>query len=118
MTVKSKKKVTKKKAAKVVKKFKSTGGSRFSLSLNDNKLHDIIREECNLFGSSKMSGTTSPFEFVDTYRAALFFMWGIPLNTPLDKDFKKRADKALKRLKKEDPEGYKEWKAKNDARKG
>ena len=118
MTVKTKKvakkKATAKRKKKIAKKFKYRGGSAFSLSINNNRLHDILREELNLFGITKMSGTASPFDAVDTYRAALFFMWGIPLDTPIDKEFKKKAQKAIRRLKKEEPELYEKWKAKHD----
>jgi len=102
MTVKTKKKTKE-------PKFKNRGGSRFTLTINDNKLHDIILEECNLGGTHKMSGETKPQDLIDSYRAVLFFMWGIPLDTPLDKEFAKKAKKALARLKKEDPELFVGW---------
>lgn len=43
------KKVPKKKTAKKTKKFKNRGGSKFTLSVNGNKQHDIILEEMNLY---------------------------------------------------------------------
>ena len=83
--------------------FKNRGGSKFTLKINDNKLHDILKEELNLFGTSEMAGITKPQNVIDTYRAVLYFMWGVPLDTPVDKDFVKKAKKAIARMKKEDP---------------
>jgi len=101
MTVKK----TAKKTAKVNPKgFKNRGGTGFTLKVNNNKVHDILREECNLFGTSEMSGTNDPFACIDTYRAVIFFMWGIPLDHPISKDAKKGFDKALRRLEREEPE--------------
>lgn len=109
MTVKTKKKVK--------KVFKKRGGMRFSMTWNGNTNHDLILEELQVGGSGKLSGETSPFDLIDNYRAMLFFMWGIPLDAPIDKDFLKGAKKVLKKLQKEEPELYEAWKKKkHDAR--
>jgi len=116
-TTKKKKKVTKKTKKKFVekwneaakanvppeKKFKNRGGSKFTLSVNGNKQHDIILDEMQLGGTHKMSGETDPFAARDLYRAVLFFMWGIPLDHPVDKKTDKEFKKILTRLKKEEP---------------
>jgi len=100
----TKKKTTKKRASKkVLTKFKNRGGTKFTLTLNGRNLHDIILEECNLGGSQKITGETKPRDLLDTYRAVIFFMWGIPLDTPIDKEALVDFKRALKRLKKEDP---------------
>jgi hypothetical protein len=44
----------------------------------------------------------------DTYRAVLFFMWGIPLDTPINAETLDTFNRAVKRLKKEDPALFKE----------
>lgn len=102
-----KKRTAKKKTTKKEKpKFKNRGGSKFTLSVNGNKQHDIILEEMQLGGSHKMSGTTDPCAARDLYRAVLFFMWGIPLDHPIGKDTEKEFKTILQRLKKEDPEVF------------
>ncbi len=106
-TKKKKVKKAKKTKKKVKKAFKNRGGSKFTLSVNGNKQHDIILEEMQLGGSHKMSGETDPFAVRDLYRAVLFFMWGIPLDHPVDKDTEKEFKKILKRLQKEEPDLYK-----------
>ena len=89
-------------------KFKNRGGGKFTLSLNDNALHDIIFEEMSgMGGSHKVKGEVQPQFIRDYYRAVLFFMWRIPLDKALDKKTEKQFTKILARLKKEDPDLFK-----------
>ena len=110
-----KKRVTKKAKKKFVEdwnranvspatRFKNRGGTKFTLALNGNKQHDIILEECELGGTHKIKGETKPRDLIDTYRAVVFFMWGIPLDTPVPEDFRENAERALKRMRAEDPD--------------
>jgi hypothetical protein len=89
-------------------RFKNRGGSKFTLTINDRHLHDIIMQECKgMGGSTKVSGHTRPQDIVDLCRSALFFMWKIPLDTPVKPELLSQFKRAIERLKKEDPDLFK-----------
>jgi hypothetical protein len=96
----AKKKKTAKKKKKIKKKTKPTGGFPFDLKLTDTGLHWVLTEEANLGGHHKMKGTVQPEKALDMYRAVLFFMWGIPLDEPIDTDIEKSIKAAVKKIEK------------------